>query len=75
MKRYCDVKNETMEEWLDTLPAVCSGYSPENIFNMDETGLFNRATTKNTSDHIQQLFLAKFQFCSLDNALIHRLTP
>ena len=30
-----DVKNETMEEWLDTLSAVCSGYSPENIFNMD----------------------------------------
>jgi hypothetical protein len=43
-----DVKNETMEEWLDKLPAVCSGYSPENIFNMDETGLFYRATTKNT---------------------------
>jgi len=40
-----------MEEWLDKLPTVCSGYSPENIFNMDETGLFYIKESTNGSRH------------------------
>ena len=38
-----DVKNRK-----ECIPSVCKGYAPSNIFNMDETGLFYRDTTKST---------------------------
>ena len=38
----------TVDSWKERLPTVCEGYSPSDIFNMDETGLFYRDTTKST---------------------------
>lgn len=32
------VRQETVTFWQERLPNISSGYSPENIFNMDETG-------------------------------------
>lgn len=40
-----DVKTAT---WLTRLPSVCQDYAPKDIFNMDETGLFFRGTTRKT---------------------------
>ena len=37
------VREETVTSWQERLPNILSGYSPENIFNMDETGKFFRA--------------------------------
>ena len=37
------VREETVTSWQERLPNILSGYSPENIFNMDETGQFFRA--------------------------------
>ena len=34
------VSNETVDEWSKRLKSICEGYTPENIFNADETGLF-----------------------------------
>ena len=35
-------------DWKQKVSYVCEGYEPSNIFNMDESGLFYRDTTKNT---------------------------
>ena len=35
-----DVDTTTVYDWRKSLPALCEGYRPEDIFNMDETGLF-----------------------------------
>ena len=43
-----DVNETTMNEWKEKLPQLCEGYKSENIFNMDETGLFFRDTTRYT---------------------------
>ncbi|XP_041378800.1 tigger transposable element-derived protein 4-like [Gigantopelta aegis] len=43
-----DVNNATIIDWKAKLPTVCEGYTPQDIFNMDETGLFYRDTTKST---------------------------
>lgn len=43
-----DVKQATITEWKDKLPTLCAGYAPKDIFNMDETGLFFRDTTRKT---------------------------
>ena len=43
-----DVKNATVTDWKSKLPHLCEGYSPDDIFNMDETGLFFRDTTRKT---------------------------
>ena len=40
-----DVDTPTVDRWTEKLPTMCEGYQPENIFNMDETGLFFRDTT------------------------------
>ena len=45
-----DVDKTTVDDWKKKLPALCEGYRPEDIFNMDETGLFFRETT-NKSFH------------------------
>jgi len=38
-----DVDNSIVEGWFGRLKAICEGYSPDNIYNCDETGLFYRA--------------------------------
>ena len=45
-----DVDSTTVDDWKKNLPALCEGYRPEDIFNMDETGLFFHETT-NKSFH------------------------
>jgi len=35
-------------QWKENLNALCSGYSPKDIFNMDETGYFYRALPDKT---------------------------
>ncbi|XP_066274905.1 tigger transposable element-derived protein 4-like [Branchiostoma lanceolatum] len=42
------VSNATVEEWKDKLAQITRGYAPEDLYNMDETGLFFRATTTKT---------------------------
>lgn len=42
------VDMETVTNWEEKLPSLISGYSPENIFNADETGLFFRALPDKT---------------------------
>jgi len=34
---------ETVDSWKERLPEIVQGYSKDNIWNMDETGLFFRA--------------------------------
>ena len=43
-----EVNAETVEQWKDSVPSICEGYAPENIFNMDETGLFFKDCTRST---------------------------
>ncbi|XP_033730203.1 tigger transposable element-derived protein 4-like [Pecten maximus] len=43
-----DVDNSVVDNWRAKLPIICDGYSDNDIFNMDETGLFYRDSTKNT---------------------------
>lgn len=42
------VNMNVVDEWIEKLPSICEGYKPSDIFNMDETGLFYRDTTRNT---------------------------
>lgn len=42
------VNMEEVEQWKGKLSAIIKGYSPENIFNADETGLFFRALPNKT---------------------------
>ena len=43
-----DVKESTVKEWRDNFPTLCSGYDEKAIFNMDESGLLFRDTTRKT---------------------------
>lgn len=43
-----DVNTDTVNDWKEKLKLICKGYEPKNIFNMDETGLFFRETTRKT---------------------------
>lgn len=43
-----EVKRDAVDQWKDRIAEVCKGYCPEDIFNMDESGLFFRDTTKST---------------------------
>lgn len=43
-----DVNTDTVNDWREKLKLICKGYEPQNIFNMDETGLFFRETTRKT---------------------------
>ena len=38
-----DISQETVDDWTKRLPQICEGYSLENVFNADETGLYFRA--------------------------------
>ena len=38
-----DVSGDTIESWLERLPGLVDGYQKENIWNMDETGVFWKA--------------------------------
>lgn len=42
------VDTNVVQNWKSRLPALCEGYETRNIFNMDETGLFFRDTTRST---------------------------
>jgi hypothetical protein len=37
-----DVSDETVADWTQRLPHLCKEYEPENIFNVDESGVFYR---------------------------------
>lgn len=41
-----EVNAEVVSDWKSRLPAICEGYRPEDIFNMDETGLFYKDGTR-----------------------------
>jgi hypothetical protein len=43
-----DVDKNIVENWKEKLPKLCEGYEPKNIFNMDETGVFFKDTTRKT---------------------------
>lgn len=32
-----------LEQWLERVPDIVNGYRPEDVYNMDETGLYYRA--------------------------------
>jgi hypothetical protein len=38
--------HHTVNEWKSRLPDLCKDYSADNIFNMDETGLFFQDTSR-----------------------------
>ena len=42
---HAEVNRDTVSQWRETLPSLCKGYSPKDIFNMDETGLFYKDST------------------------------
>ncbi len=42
-----DVNIETVSTWKERLPEIIKDYEPKDIFNMDETGLFYRDSTRN----------------------------
>jgi hypothetical protein len=35
-----DVNQSIISEWTEKLPTLCANFKTENIFNMNETGLF-----------------------------------
>jgi hypothetical protein len=43
-----DVCDQTVNDWRAKLADLLKDYRPENIFNVDETGLFFRDTSHNT---------------------------
>lgn len=38
-----DVHGETVESWKERIPGIIQGYEKEDVWNMDETGIFWRA--------------------------------
>ena len=38
-----DVRGETVSSWKERIPEIVTGYTPSNIWNLDETGCFWRA--------------------------------
>lgn len=41
-----DVDDSVVEDWKRKLPTICEGYSPQGIYDMGETGLFYKDTTR-----------------------------
>ena len=41
-----DVSDATIEAWLERLPSILRGYSPDDIWNQDETGCFYQALSE-----------------------------
>ena len=42
------VCDQTVNDWRAKLADLCKDYRPENIFNMDECGLFSHDTSRKT---------------------------
>ncbi|CAH1241537.1 TIGD4 [Branchiostoma lanceolatum] len=42
------VNQTVVEDWTKKIPELCTGYAPRDIYNMDESGLFYRATSTKT---------------------------
>lgn len=38
-----DVRGETVASWRERLPEIVSSYAPQDVWNLDESGLFWRA--------------------------------
>ncbi|UYV64477.1 hypothetical protein LAZ67_3000888 [Cordylochernes scorpioides] len=49
-----DVKEATIENWKASLIKICNGYSPKDIFNLDETGLSTRQYKKKRSKIVKR---------------------
>ena len=62
-----EVDSDVVKNWKERIPSVCEGYAPSNIFNMDETGLFYRDTTKTT-------YFTKGETCSSGKRSKERIT-
>lgn len=62
-----EVCEDTVKNWKDSVPEVCRGYAPSDIFNMDESGLFYRDTAKTT-------FFKKGDACTGGKASKQRIT-
>jgi hypothetical protein len=43
-----DIDKNVVENWKEKLPKLCEGYEPKYIFNMNETGVFFKDTTRKT---------------------------
>lgn len=43
-----EVDSAVVNDWKEKIPSLCEEYEPRNIFNMDETGLFFRQSTRST---------------------------
>nr|KAG5703044.1 hypothetical protein BaRGS_016205 [Batillaria attramentaria] len=61
------VDTNTVDNWIDRLPEICEGYAERDIFNVDETGYFYKATTDKT-------FFRKGQKCAGGKKSKERLT-
>ncbi|XP_013793905.1 tigger transposable element-derived protein 4-like, partial [Limulus polyphemus] len=48
-----DVDRNVVSDWKEKLPTVCKGYRPQDIFNMDETGLFFRHSSTNKTYYVK----------------------
>ena len=59
------VDSTTVADWQEKLPSIIDGYSPSDIFNMDETGVFYRQMpVDNLNIHVY-VFLMKLPVCIL----------
>ena len=56
-----------VDDWKERLPDLISGYKPDDIYNMDETGLFYRALPDRTLD-------IKGQECTSGKKVKERIT-
>ena len=62
-----EIKADTVDQWKEAVPSLCDGYAPEDIFNMDETGLFFKDCTKST-------FFRKAETCAGGKTSKERIT-
>lgn len=49
-----DVSTETLESWNERVREITRGWSPENVWNMDETGSFWRGLPDTTLNEKRQ---------------------
>ena len=43
-----DVNVDVVNDWISKISSLCEGYTPSDIFNMDETGIFYKSGKKTT---------------------------
>ena len=55
------VNQATVDEWQESLPTLCAGYNPEDIFNCDETALFYRNLKLQRAYHDKNVELRGFK--------------